>query len=340
MATVTTLASAPATGMSEANGINDDGAVAGQADTQDAFLWVPQFPNATTGTVTPLPTLFGPGASARATAMSVNNSGVVVGYSDWVDSSGNPVERAVVWNGGNVFPLPTLNPDPANPGAFIGNSRAVDINDNGDIVGKSDSPGGEVGFLIDGSTGQIRNLFSLVPASSPVPDRSRATSINNNGDIVGVSDALDANGTVVERAFLLPAGAQFMIDLGTLVPDPNNPGLFSETSAAYGINDSGRIIGSSDDGNDDRAATEFFNGFPATALLPASSEGFDVGPTGEVVGSSGAGGFVLNGAVVDLNTLVTIAGMTVDYANSINAASQIAASATVGGVSVGILITP
>jgi len=74
--------------------------------------------------------------------------------------------------------------------------------------------------------------------------------------------------------------------------------------------------------------------------LPASSEGFDVGPTGEVVGSSGAGGFVLNGAVVDLNTLVTIAGMTVDYANSINAASQIAASATVGGVSVGILITP
>lgn len=132
-----------------------------------------------------------------------------------------------------------------------------------------------------------------------------------------------------------------MIDLGTLVPDPNNPGQFLENSAAYGINDAGRIVGSSDDGSGTRAATDFFNGFAPSALLSDESEGFDVGPTNEAVGSFGSPsvGFVLNGGVVDLNTLVATGG-TIEFASGINAAGQIVASANIGGDSLGILITP
>jgi probable HAF family extracellular repeat protein len=211
VATVTTLVSALVTGISEANGLNDAGAVVGQDDTVFPFVWQPASLNGPTGRPTRLPILPTGSAPGSATAIAINTHGEIVGTSDRLDANGALVTRAVLWGGGQIYDLGTLIPDPFNPGLFLGSSRGVDFNDSGNFVGKSESAFGEVAFLFDRTVGAMRDLGSLIPVSMipAIPDRSRATSINNNGDIVGVSDALAPSGAVVERAFLLAAGALF-----------------------------------------------------------------------------------------------------------------------------------
>ena len=352
MATVTVLASAPVTGISEANALNNAGTVVGQDDTVFPFLWQPAQPNGTTGTLTRLPVLPTGPMAGEATAMSINNNGVVAGFSAGLDAQGNAVTRAVVWIGGTVQDLGTLIPDLTNPGSFLGSSKAIDINDAGQVVGRSDTIfGSEHAFLFDPAVGVMRDLGALIPISMvpATPDPSRATSINNLGDIVGVSAALDKNGNVVERAFLLPAGAVFMIDLGTLIADPNNPGGFLETSGAFGINDHGKIIGTSDagigpSGSMLTGAVEFANGAAPTALLPMQSDGYDIGPGDHVVGSFNlpSEGFVSHATtgMVMLTGLAATSGMTIVGGTGVNSSGQLTALADVGGSPVGVLITP
>ncbi|PAZ11145.1 hypothetical protein CLM62_36910 [Streptomyces sp. SA15] len=145
---VTPLVSAPVTGLSEANGINNAGVVVGQDDTVFPFVWRPAQPNGPTGTPTRLPILPTGSGPSTATAFAINNNDQIVGFSDALDANGTPVERAVLWTAGAVQDLGTLIPDPANPGSFLGSSRAIDINDVGQIVGKSDTAlGVEHAFL-------------------------------------------------------------------------------------------------------------------------------------------------------------------------------------------------
>lgn len=339
MATLTTLVSAIVTGISEANGINDSGVVVGQEDTVFPFIWQPQQPNGTVGTSTQLPILPTGATAGEATAMAVNAGGDVVGVSDALDAGGTLVKRAVLWQGGNAIELGTLVPDPGNPGFFLGNSQAIDINDNGLIVGASQTATGNTSaFLFDPTVGSMTDLGALIAGGE-----SRATSINNNGDIVGVSAAVDQSGNDVERAFLIPAGAA-MIDLGTLVPDPANPGFFLENSEGFGINDNRVIVGTSDAGGGTglTGATQFNNPPPPISLLPMHSSGFDVGPANHVVGAFGANldmGFVLHSStgLVDLTALT---GTTITSATGVNQAGQVSAVASIGGVGVAVLITP
>ncbi|WP_327297160.1 MULTISPECIES: hypothetical protein [unclassified Streptomyces] len=346
MATVTTLVAATVTGISEANGLNATGSVVGQEDTVFAYVWNPTQPNGTTGTPTQLPALPTVGAPGKARARSINANGVICGESEGLDASGNPVTRAVLWTSAGIQDLGTLIPDPGNPGFFVGNSRALHINDNGQIVGASDSAtGSEHAFLFDPTTASMTDLGALVLAgASGTTDTSRATSINSQGDVVGVSNSLDTSGTPVERAFLSTAGSGFLADLGTLLPDPANPGSFLGNSSAFGINDNGTIIGTSDGGGGLTGVTRFFSGSPPAPVIPSDSEGSDVGPNDDIVGSIGspAVGFTENNTsgLVDLTTLAATAGMTVDKGTGVSASGQITASATVGGSSVGILITP
>lgn len=349
---MTTLVGAPVTGISEANGLNSSGIVVGQEDTVFPFFWQPSQPNGTVGTSTHLPILFTGSAPAEATAFSVNNNGDIVGFSDALDASGTSVTRAVLWSGGTIRDLGTLIPDPSSPGNFLGNSSAIDINDSGHIVGSSDSVFGvRHAFLFDPAVGIMRDLGSLVPFSMlpGTPDSSRATSINSNGDIVGVAAAIDATGNVVDRAFLLSAGAFSMVDLGTLIPDPANPSNFLDNSGAFGINDNGMIIGTSDAGAGAggtllTGATEFVNGSPPTALLPVHSDGFDNGSADHVVGTFDQPGrgflFHRTSGLVDLTTLVATAGVTILSATGVNGSGQVTALAEIAGSTVGVLITP
>jgi probable HAF family extracellular repeat protein len=348
MVTVTTLVSAPFTGASDANGINDAGEVVGQEDVTFPFVWQPTTPNGTTGTATRLPILPTGANPGTATAFAINNSGVIAGTSDALDASGNLVTRAVRWTGGAIQELGTLMPDPFNPGAFLGSSRALDINDLGQIVGASDTVlGVEHAFLFDPTLGFMGDLGALSP---PVPVASRATSINNNGEIVGVSGSFDPNGTPVERAFLLLPGNPLLIDLGSLIPDPNTPGGFLGNSSAFGINDHFRIIGTSDvagvgpGGLQLTGSVAFNSGGAPTPLLPVHSNGYDVGPTNRVVGSfdSPGRGFVFHAStgMVDLTVMVATSGMAITLGTGVNTAGQITAMADVAGSPVGVLITP
>lgn len=348
MATVTTLVSAPMTGNSEANGINDAGEVVGQEDLTFPFIWKPTSPNATTGSAIHLPVLFAGANPVTATAFAINTQGDICGTSDTVDSAGSLVTHAVRWINGAIQDLGTLMPDPLNPGAFLGSSGAIDINDSGQVVGWSETIFGvRHAFLFDPGLGFMRDLGAL---GLPAPQDSRATSINNNGEIVGVSGTTDPNGNPVEHAFLLLPNNPLMIDLATLIPDPNTPGGFLGNSGAYGINDHFRIIGTSDangagpGGMQLNAAVTFNNGGAPTSFLPVHSEGYDVGPGNHIVGTYSAPSrgftFHVTTGLVDLTTLVATPGMDIFAATGINSAGQVTAWATVGGNATGILITP
>lgn len=352
MATLTILVTAPTTGLSEALGINDVGQVVGQEDTVSPFVWTPNTPNGTTGSSQQLP-LFAIGGPSEGTATAINANGDIVGFADALDSAGNLVKRAVVWpsGGATIQDLGTLIQ--IAPGSFIGSSKALAINDNGVVIGVSDSlSGAEHAFVFDPAIGKMRDLGSLIPLTMlpGTPDPSRALGINNQGDIVGEAAAIDASGNLVTRAFLLPTGALLMQDLGTLLPDPANPGQFLGSSSAFAINDAGTIVGTSDAGiptQPSKAPAFFQPGNAPIVMLPALGEARGVNQNNIVVGSLGAppvNAFRFDsasGANDDLTALVAVPGTGIEQAFMINAFGQIAANATnSSGSSVAVLITP
>lgn len=159
---------------------------------------------------------------------------------------------------------------------------------------------------------------------------SCASDINDSGLIVGSSptDPLMSLG----HPFVWQNG--LMSDLGLLAGD--------EDGGAAGINASGQIVGSS--GRTDPETYESFyrafiysNGVMEALPVP-SSEAYagDINDAGVIVGSMRAGGAVSNfhgwicidGTVTNLNTLIPAGtGLHIAYANAINNAGQIAATA-------------
>jgi probable HAF family extracellular repeat protein len=341
MATVTTLVTAPLTGASEANAINDAGAVVG-AEDNFPYIWEPLQPNDTNGSATQLPIL--PSPVGSGTAKAINVRGDVAGSSETVDSNGVTVLRAVLWRSGAgvAEDLGTLNP--GSFGAFFDSSRASDVNDFGQVVGRSHTPSGEVhAFLFDSSVaGATMQDLGTLPGGTT----SQATGITSNGDIVGVSDTVDSLGTTVQRAFIVPSGAS-MVELGTLIEDPSTPGGFLENSAASDINDLNRIVGKSDAGGFTAAgdpltgACEFFRNQTPTAILPMHSEATGIGPKHHIVGRFDlpAKGFVFH-VSTGMDDLSATTGMTIVDALGVNAIGQVVASANTGTATIGVLITP
>jgi|SRR5881396_78711 len=234
-----TVISDPLTPGAEATAINGRGQVVGFGRIRGglvdhAFLWTPDVPNGTTGTMTDLGTL--PGGSGSA-AFGINDLGQVVGCSYTV-FCGPTNGSAFLWtpdvpNGatGNMIDLGTL------PGAS--GSEASGINNGGQVVGASGADFTARAFLWtpaapNGATGAMTDLGAL-PGSSG----SQAYGINNAGDVVGCSYTSFCDPTSTD-AFLwrpdVPNGTTGnMIDLGTL---PGAPG-----SEARGINDVGQVVG-------------------------------------------------------------------------------------------------
>lgn len=203
---------------------------------------------------------------------AINDAGQVAGW--------DLVKQPFVWQNGTITYLSTLG------GPYSYNSRALDINNRGQVVGRSftDAESGEQHAVL-WNNGIIRDLGTL-----PGGHNSQAESINKYGKIVGWSDtssepkhavlwqnrqisdlgtidgnatlATDINnrGTVVGYSFTvnnyneIPVHAfvwknGIMRDLNTLLPA--NSGW--ELNTAYGINNQGQIVGSGQKNGQTRA---------------------------------------------------------------------------------------
>ena len=319
-----------------------------------AFYAAASFANAQSYTLTDLGTLGGD----LNVATGINDFGTVVGYSSYKSLSGND-SRAFIYSSGQMSAL---------EGAHV----ARGINNAGTVVGDFYIPGGW-DHAFSYSNGQLTDLGAFGGSSS----FSIAYAINNPGTIVGWSnsspsgdngrffiysngvmtdpsllsgfsytDARGVNtaGTVVgqltiggisSRAFVYTPDGQFSI-LGTL-------GGFS--SAAYGINDAGTVVGAAY-APANTFAFSYHNGqMTNLGSLDASiGQAFASGINNEgtIVGSSDVGAgyhafIYTNGQMTDLNTLVDLPSDFLRDAVAINDLGQIVANSADGRA---FLLTP
>jgi probable HAF family extracellular repeat protein len=154
-----------------ANGVNKMGQIVGYGsepnnDYRDAFAYNP---------VHGLPVYLGGLSGIYNTALSINNSGQVVGWS-WmgVDATNTPIKHAFLYDGwGYMQDLGTLGGESA-----VANT----INDNGVVVGWSDTASGAQ-HAFEYSSRQLLDLNNL--ASDPSWILQSANGINSSGQIVG-----------------------------------------------------------------------------------------------------------------------------------------------------------
>lgn len=195
-------------------------------------------------------------------ARGVNDRGQVVGFSIVLRQN---LQSAFLWADGVMTDIGHAN-DTAS------NTRAFDINDNGQVVGDIVASGeGSAQLAFIWQDGELQTLETAEGYAS-----STAVSINERGEVVGWS----ADGSVTS-AVVWSSGA--VENIGTLPGD--------ESSQALGINDLGQVVGWSGAADETRAfiwqagvMTDL------NSLLPPSSdwvlvEATDINGQGLIVGS-------------------------------------------------------
>jgi probable HAF family extracellular repeat protein len=164
-------------------------------------------------------------------AFGINDNGQVAGASG-ICSTLNPYtlvyilsRHALLWDKGRVTDLGNLG----GTGAFGPGNLALEVNNQGEVVGASDLKGDTNfhGYVWTRETG-MRDLGTL-----PGDANSGGLGINDRGEVVGVS--IDASGNF--RGFLWQNGV--MTDLNTLVPAGSPLFLLF----AHSINSRGEIVG-------------------------------------------------------------------------------------------------
>jgi probable HAF family extracellular repeat protein len=287
----------------QAMDVNDFGQAVGVAGGNRPFFWQ-------NGTKIDLGTL---GSGSSASAAGVNDAGQVVGHSALTTPPTGA--HAVLWSNGAIT---DLTPDlPANQAAV-----ATAINEVGQAVG-----------TVNYTTAFLWQNGTRISLGHLGGGGSAASDINDSGVVVGSSSTNQLTPLgFMGHPFAWQNGV--MTDLGLLAGD--------EDGGASAINNFGQIVGSS--GRTDPDTYESFyrafvysNGV-MTALPVPSSEAYagDINDAGVVVGSMRAGGGFSNfhawvyadGTVTNLNTLIPSGtGLHIAYANAVNNAGQIAATA-------------
>jgi probable HAF family extracellular repeat protein len=174
---------------------------------------------------------------------AVNNSDVVVGYSDVPSAT---AYRAFEWSNGAMTPLAGVGPSGTTPNGT--ESRAYDINNSGQIAGSygAQSPGGQAVIWTN-------NVPQLLPIAAGYA-RSEGYAINAAGQVAGYS----ADSTISNARATIWTGG-----VAAALPTPTN----FNYDLGYDINDSGVVVGT---------GTTILNGSPFDALIWSNGQVTDL----------------------------------------------------------------
>ncbi len=249
-----------------------------------------------------------PGDASVATA--ANTSGQVAGYT----TTGPAVQAWRFTPGAGIVILGSLGGS---------DGRAFGINDAGRVTGSAtDAAGLARGFVFSDADGLI--ALDAFGAGAP----ASAQHINTAGQIAGFSSIASD-----ERAFLF-SPPNLTVNLGTL---PDSP--LPATSAAYGVNDAGRVVGiASSPSGFNRAFRTEANGATMQELgtlggddswaLAINNAGQVVGLSSTVTTDAHAFLFADGAGMIDLGTL----GGYVSTAFALNNSGLVVGSSDPGGI--------
>jgi probable HAF family extracellular repeat protein len=309
--------------------------------TEHAFVW-------RDGVMTDLGTLGGPNSSVGFPIK--NTHGLIAGEAQgpnvdpeqWASGYGCNTLSGIcdgsqyqqlgfLWQNGVMTPLPPLGGN---------NSGAGGINNRGQVAGVAEtatmapigvcSPPQVLEYkavVWDGQRHEVQQILPAIPG-----DAAEALAINDDGDVVGFSggcgvpDAFSIFGQA-RHAVLWRHGSVF--DLGGFGGAMNN--------SALAINNSGQIVGISDNSDDTRTYGFLWQKGVMTPLYPlqgdVSSMANDINAAGQVVGVSCDANFTCravlwdHGVVTDLNSLVPKGSLQLTYGGGINDRGEIAGTA-------------
>ncbi len=206
------------------------------------------------------------------------------------------------------FRFRTIDDPSASPGAFSG-TQGAGMNNAGEFVGTFFQGGNQVAF--SDIAGNFTTLTGPPGASSP-----RAYGVNNLGQVVGYF----GNGSG-SSGFLYSGGSY------TILNDPSAKA--QGATAAFGINDSGVIVGEFVDNGNTARGFKYANGVYTTIQPPGAlaSEARAVNDAGVIVGDYRDSNFVFHGFIYANGnfTILDDPSTTKDTsALAINASGQIA----------------